>query len=99
MKTLVHNFIQELGTEYARATDKFPSSNCATIALMEEVGELAQALLHYHLENKGSKEAIRKEAVQVAVMAMRIYAENDPSIHHQEDDVGLHIDTHKAYRS
>lgn len=75
-------FLEAVYDEFDRAEKKFPSTHCALAALMEEVGELAQAMLHFHLEGKGSEMQIKKEAVQVAVMAMRIALDGDPSIRH-----------------
>lgn len=62
--------------EYARS--KFPDSVHALAALTEEVGELAQAMLQHRYED-GDEDRIYEEAVQVAVMAMRIATEGDRS--------------------
>lgn len=74
-------FCKNVSDEYQRAITQFPSSDVSTVALMEEVGELAKALLHHHREGKPvSIEDIYFEAVQVAVMAARIAIEGDASI-------------------
>jgi NTP pyrophosphatase (non-canonical NTP hydrolase) len=59
--------------ELARARKKFPLQNTTTLllALMEEVGELAQAFLQ-----KQGSDRIMAEAVQVAAMAARVAVEN-----------------------
>lgn len=57
---------------FARA--KFPGSNLNFPALVEEVGELAKALLE-HTYGKAKPEEIFAEAVQVAVMAIRVAEE------------------------
>jgi transcriptional regulator with XRE-family HTH domain len=76
-------FIANLRRELARARRKFPSSELSTIALMEEVGELAQALLEWRLGNQ-RWEAVVMEAEQVATTAMRVAIEGDPSIRAME---------------
>lgn len=69
-------FIDEVWCEIERARRKFPDQTIETtlIALTEEVGELAQAYLHIG-EGKGSRQRVHDEAVQVAVMAMRVATE------------------------
>lgn len=62
-----------LAGEVGRARDKFPSNRHLTHALIEEVGELAQA----QLQNR-SRDEIRREAIQVACVALRIFEEGDP---------------------
>ncbi len=71
-------FLEEVGLELERARTKFPSSNLVLAALMEEVGELAQAMLKVRA---GHWSAVRvyEEAVQVAAMACRVATEGDPS--------------------
>ena len=71
-------FIAEVEAELHRAQSKFPDSVLCVAALMEEVGELAQAMLKVRA-GKWPKERIREEAVQVAVMAMRVALEGDRS--------------------
>lgn len=58
--------------KFARA--KFPGSNLNFPALVEEVGELAQALLDHRYGKKTSAE-VYAEAIQVAVMAIRVAEE------------------------
>lgn len=67
-------FACDMMTEHARAIEKFPSNDLGMIALMEEVGELAKAMLDE------DSERVRKEAIQVAVMAMRACLEGDGSV-------------------
>lgn len=57
--------------ELARARRLFPGDNVTFLALSEEVGELAKALF------EESRENVRKEAIQVAVMAVRIIMDGD----------------------
>ena len=64
--------IAALTAELKRARAKFPGNAKLTVALMEEVGELAQALL----QGK-PKDEIVKEALQVACVAVRIAEEGD----------------------
>ena len=67
-------FLTDVADEYARATAKFPGNKCNVAALMEEVGELAQALLQLEFEpHKGKTvEDVYKEVVQVGAVATKI---------------------------
>jgi hypothetical protein len=67
---------------YARA--KFPGNKHKLAALMEEVGELAQALMH-HDRGKASAAEVYAEAIQVAVMAIRIAEEGTEEHSYQFD--------------
>lgn len=58
--------------EVERARSKFPGNHKLLAALMEEVGELAQAMLQ-----KKDPHDIAKEAIQVAAVAIRILEEGD----------------------
>lgn len=60
--------------ELDRARAKFPGDNVTTLALVEEVGELAKATF----EETAAR--VRKEAVQVAVMAMRVVLDGDATL-------------------
>lgn len=60
--------------ELRRARAKFPGDNVTMLALMEEVGELAKATF------EESRENVRKEAVQVATMAMRVVLDGDATL-------------------
>lgn len=71
-------FLQAVAVELERARNKFPSANFSLVALMEEVGELAQARLK-HAAGKWPKEHVVSEAVQVAAMAARVCLEQDAS--------------------
>ena len=79
IKVLVSDILKEL--QFART--KFPNSRLTTIALTEEVGELAKAVMDEPAEN------VRNEAVQVAVMAMRVVLDGDPSVDQVRIDHGL----------
>lgn len=67
---------EEILRELERARAKFPEQDVwiTLSALTEEVGELNQAILQFeHEPHKNiTYEKIRKEAVQVACMAMRV---------------------------
>lgn len=67
-------FLVAVRAELARARAKFPSAEISAVALMEEVGELARALL------EESRERVTEEAVQVAAMACRVAYDWDPSV-------------------
>jgi len=66
-------FLESVEAEIYSATKKFPYPNPNLAALMEEVGELAKAMLE-----KEPFDNIFKEAVQVAAMAARCAIEGDP---------------------
>lgn len=63
-----------LSDEVKRTRAKFPGNRFMLAALTEEVGEVARALL----QRKGSAE-VRREAIQVAAVALRIVEEGDAS--------------------
>lgn len=63
-------WLVELENEIGRARAKFPGNNHLLAALTEEVGELAKELLQH-----GNTADARKEAIQVACIAMRIATE------------------------
>jgi hypothetical protein len=78
-------FMVDVAQELDRARNKFPHTGAVAVALMEEVGELAKAMLDE------SPERIYREAVQVAAMAARCALEGDPALdsyrqHHQGVD-------------
>lgn len=60
--------------EVLSARQKFPLNENLTIALMEEAGELAKATLCE------SPESVKKEAIQVAAMAVRVWLDGDNSV-------------------
>ncbi|MCA0275852.1 MAG: hypothetical protein LCH86_07610 [Proteobacteria bacterium] len=62
---------EEILAELVRARTKFPGKNVTFAALVEEVGELATATF------EEGRDRVRKEAVQVAVMAMRMVLDGD----------------------
>jgi len=66
--------IEAIDCELAKARAKFPDAEGAMCALTEEVGELAKAVLDE------SKNRVRKEAIQVICMAVRIIQEGDRSL-------------------
>ncbi len=63
--------LTEIRQELIRARAKFPGKNVTFAAMIEEVGEVATAIFEEPREN------VRKEAVQLAVMAMRIVLDGD----------------------
>lgn len=78
-----NQLMNEIIAELARARAKFPGDNVTMLALMEEVGELAKASF------EESRAAVRKEAVQVAVMAMRVVLDGDASLDQWRYNKGL----------
>ena len=73
------DFMRDALIELNHARKKFPSANHSFLALTEEVGELAQAILKVRA-GKWDKLRIYQEAIQVATMAMRVALENDESL-------------------
>lgn len=71
-------FVKNVAEELDRARKKFPSSNLCLAALVEEVGELAKAMLKARAGKVPIIE-IWEEAVQVAAMAQRVAVEGDAS--------------------
>jgi len=67
----------EIDDELARARAKFPMTNHTFVALVEEVGELAQALLKCKPGYDEPSKRVYEEAIQVAVMAIRVLEEGD----------------------
>ena len=66
-------FIEAFRAELRRARAKFPGRKLMGLAMAEEAGELVKALLDEPCA------AIRKEAIQTAVMAARIALDGDES--------------------
>jgi NTP pyrophosphatase (non-canonical NTP hydrolase) len=66
--------IMDIVEELDRARLSFPAATKTMCALTEEVGELAKALLD---EDNGR---VYEEAIQVAVMAIRVATEGDASL-------------------
>lgn len=85
MSDQIDVFLAEVKAEILRAQSKFPANSLATIALTEEVGELAKALLDE------SPERVRAEAVQVACMAFRAGIEGDKSVVAHRNKRGLGV--------
>lgn len=73
--------LAEISVEVSEARAKFPSPRHLCVALMEEVGELAKALLE-----SDDWEDVRSEAKQVACVAIRIMEEGDSDFSIGEDD-------------
>lgn len=78
-----HVLADEILLELKNAQEKFPGKNVTFAALVEEVGELATALF------EESRANLRKEAVQVAVMAMRMVLDGDHCYDAWREEKGL----------
>ncbi len=63
--------------EVKAARDKFPKQTHLLAALVEEVGELSQAMMEHDRAQGTSVQQVLREAVQVAAMAVRIAVEGD----------------------
>ena len=80
---LTGQLIEDIKEELDRARTKFPGDRVTYTALCEEVGELAKALLDE------SRQRVREEAIQVAVMAMRVVLDGDSSYDELRKERGL----------
>jgi NTP pyrophosphatase (non-canonical NTP hydrolase) len=67
-------FLESVVVELSRAKVKYPDPRRRFAALVSEVGEVATAFL------RETPERVQEEAVQVAVVAMRIATEGDPTL-------------------
>jgi len=63
--------------ELVASREAFPETTHKLAALMEEVGELAQAMMHHDRKLGISTQEVLREAVQVATVALRIAVEGD----------------------
>ena len=79
----VLQLVKEITNELKRVRTKFPGKNVTFAALVEEVGELATATF------EESSDRVRKEAVQVAVMAMRMVLDGDHVFEQWRESKGL----------
>lgn len=79
----VDTLLEEIKAELAQARAKFPGDGVTMLALMEEVGELAKATFEEPRAN------VRSEAIQVAVMAMRVVLDGDCTLQPWRDQKGL----------
>lgn len=76
-------FMDDVTDELKRARAKFPGDRIMTIALAEEFGELAKAML----DEPGAN--VWNEAVQTAVMAARVAIDGDSSVDDWRAEKGL----------
>ena len=72
--------------EIEAARNAFPSNVGQHAALVEEVGETAEALIE-HSRGNAPPEAVVKEAVQVAAMAVRLVVEGSDEFPYDPDEV------------
>lgn len=95
--TKLDSIINEVKHELYRAVHKFPcwpyDAHHAVNILNEECGELVKEIVQLTYEpNKSSKEEVRKEAIQVAAMALRFLLSLDKyyyepcNQHHQDTE-------------
>ena len=75
--------LDEILEELTRARNKFPGKNVTFAALVEEVGEVATAIF------EESRDNVRKEAIQVAVMACRLILDGDETYEPWRKEKGL----------
>jgi hypothetical protein len=73
--------VTALQGEVVAGRRKFPANRLLLAALMEEVGELARALLQ-----RQGRVQVEREALQVAAVAMRIFEEGDATFADVSDE-------------
>ena len=77
--------------ELKAARTAFPTTTHMLTALVEEVGEVAKALMEHDRKEGTSVQEVLREAVQVASMAIRIAVEGDDNFLYEfpvtEDDL------------
>lgn len=71
------DFFADVLAELTRARTKFPENKHNLAALIEESGEVANALLSVDYE-LGTDADVWNECVQTAAMALRVAVEGDP---------------------
>lgn len=69
--------------ELQAARKQFPRTTHMLAALMEEVGELAQAMMEHDVDGSQTTAQVLREAVQVATMAIRVATEGDENFVYQ----------------
>lgn len=84
------NIFAEIDAELTKAREKFPNNRHMAHALIEEAGEVSQALIQQDLEPKKNKthEDIFKECIQTAVMAIRLATEGDSTFPKYDPESG-----------
>lgn len=93
-----HDAFCDIRAELANARSKFPNAEHTLAALVEEVGEAAQALLKLHYEN-GNHGHIYEECIQVAVMAIRLATEGDSTFSDYEPGRGYKYSKFRGLKS
>lgn len=66
--------LQSIRKEAMQGIESYPDASGLMVALMEEVGELARAMM------SEPRDRVRDEAVQVAALAIRVALEGDPAL-------------------
>jgi hypothetical protein len=79
----VSQFLALIRREVFRARMLFPSNQGVSLALVEEVGEVAKAYLDE------SRDRIIEEAVQACAMVVRLALEGDPAMTKLREERGL----------
>lgn len=79
----VRPFLSDVQREVEQGRERFPGNGHLYVALAEEVGEVARALLDCE-----RPESLRAECVQVAAMAMRLAEEGDADFPETSGSIG-----------
>jgi len=79
---------EDIKEELVKARNKFPDNSVQNTALVEEVGELSQALLDHKFNNVSVTNLdVYREAVQVAAMAIRVGVDGDSSFDYDPNKI------------
>lgn len=89
---------RDIEAELTRARTKFPGGENNFAALVEEVGEVAQAILKIQHEGGKSHEDVYQEAIQTAVTAIRLATEGDASFPAYDPESGYHGKDWRGYK-
>lgn len=87
LRPRIYAFLRDVEEEASTARASFPGNHVQTMALTEEVGELAKALIEVRA-GKAEQREVWREAVQVAAMALRVATEGDGSIPEYDPEAG-----------
>jgi hypothetical protein len=90
--------LSKIREELKFARESFPGNELMLAALFEEVGELSKALMEHRLDRKRrasdmqlyrGADQVAREAIQTAVMAIRILEEGDRDFPYNPESVSL----------
>lgn len=93
--TVSGDFHIDVVAETQRARLLFPANKHMLAALVEEVGELSQAMIDQDFGKKSALD-VYKEAVQVGAMAARVAIDGDPSFPYRNADIDAELEKERG---